>query len=151
MPKTTLCDKVEELQTRQPPMTAIEKYFFTPLYYPRSAWSVFRWWEARRPIFNLWVGAAGLFSLSVIVIASRLPPHPVHGSIPVVPIIVYGALANIFYTLGPIGDLALRRMLGARGHAVGPVLFRYGFVFSVGLTLLPVAVAGLGWLARLIF
>ena len=33
------------------PVTAVEKYFFTPLYYPRSAWSVVRWWEARQAHF----------------------------------------------------------------------------------------------------
>jgi hypothetical protein len=42
-------------------------------------------------------------------------------------------------------------MLGLRAPAIGPVLFRYGFVFSVGLTVLPVLLAGLGWLARVLF
>ena len=32
-----------------------------------------------------------------------------------------------------------------------PALFRYGFVFSVGLSLLPIPVAALSWLVRLIF
>jgi hypothetical protein len=148
--ESTLCDKV---QGTEPviSMTAIEKYFFTPLYYPRSSWSVLRWWEARRPVFNLWVGGAGLVTLGVVSILFRLPPHPNPMSIPWQVVVVYGALANLCYTLGPIADVMLRRFLGERAHAVGPVLFRYGFVFSIGLTLLPVAVAGLGWLARLFF
>ena len=130
-------------------MTAIEKYFFTPLYYPRSNWSVVRWWEARRLVFNLWVGGAGLVSLGLVTILSRLPPHPVGMRVPWQVVVGYGVLANVFYSLGPVADVALRRMLGERATPVGPVLFRYGFVFSVGLTLLPVAVAGLSWLVRL--
>jgi hypothetical protein len=132
-------------------MTAVEKYFFTPLYYPRSPWSVLRWWEARRPVFNAWVGAAGLISLGFVTVVSRLPPHPFAISVPWRGVVVYAVLANAFYTLGPVADVLLRRVLGERAPAVGPVLFRYGFVFSVGLTLLPVAVASLGWLARLFF
>jgi heme/copper-type cytochrome/quinol oxidase subunit 4 len=31
------------------------------------------------------------------------------------------------------------------------VLFRYGFVFSVGLTLLPIPLAVVGWVFRLVF
>ncbi len=131
-------------------MTAIEKYFFTPLYYPRSPWSVLRWWEARRLLFNVWVGGAGLFSLAVVSIISRLPPHAFSMGVPVRVVAVYGILANICYTMGPVADLMLRRVLGQRAPAVGPVLFRYGFVFSVGLSLLPVGVAGLGWLARVL-
>jgi hypothetical protein len=132
-------------------VTAIEKYFFTPLYYPRSWLSVLRWWEERRLVFNLWVGGAGLVTLGLVNLLFRLPPHPSPALIPWQAIIVYAVLANVCYTLGPIADVMLRRFLGNRAHAVGPVLFRYGFVFSVGLTLLPIAVAGLGWLARLIF
>ena len=95
-------------------MTAIEKYFFTPLYYPRSPWSVLRWWEARRLMFNVWVGGAGLFSLAVVSIISRLPPHPFSMSVPVRAVAVYGILANICYSMGPVADLMLRRVLGQR-------------------------------------
>jgi hypothetical protein len=31
----------------------------------------------------------------------------------------------------------------------GPALFRYGFVFSLGLTLLPIPLIVLSWIARL--
>jgi hypothetical protein len=132
-------------------MTAIEKYFFTPLYYPRSPWSVLRWWEARRLVFNVWVGGAGLISLGFVTVLSRLPPHPIAMSIPWRVVVVYAVLANAFYSLGPVADILLRRLFGERAPAVGPVLFRYGFVFSVGLTLLPIAVASLSWVVRLFF
>ncbi len=129
-------------------MTAVERYFFTPLYYPRSAWSVFKWWEARRPVFNLCVGTAGLLTLATFNLLAILPPHPSGFGVPWRPIVAYAVLANACYTLGPVADLFLRSRLGERGPAIGPVLFRYGFVFSVGLTLLPIAVGCLGWLFR---
>ena len=132
-------------------MTAVERYFFSPLYYPRSRWSILRWWESRRLLFNLSVGSVGLLSLGTVALIGRLPPHPGGFPVPWDVVLVYGVLANICYTLGPVGDLVLRRVLGDRAAAVGPVLFRYGFVFSLGLTLLPIPVAAIGWLVSWLF
>jgi hypothetical protein len=129
-------------------VTAVEKYFFTPLYYPPNTWSVVKWWESRRLLFNVCVGSAGLLSLGMAALINRLPPHPFPLAPPLAVVVAYGIMANLCYTLGPITDLALRRLLGNRAPAVGPVLFRYGFVFSLGLTLLPIPLAALGWLLR---
>lgn len=129
-------------------MTAVEKYFFTPLYFPRSAWAILGWWESRRPLFNLCVGGAGLLTLGSATLLAHLPPHPIGFLVPWGVILIYGLMANVCYTLGPLGDLLLRRVLGDRAPTIAPVLFRYGFVFSVGLTLLPIPLAVLGWLFR---
>jgi hypothetical protein len=133
-------------------MTAIEKYFFTPIYYPRTGWSVLKWWESRRPLYNVCVGAAGLTSLGAATVLALLPPHPLPFPLPWVNVLggvaMYGVLANLCYTLGAPADLILRRILGDRAAAAGPVLFRYGFVFSLGLTLLPIPLAALGWVFR---
>lgn len=132
-------------------MSAVERYFFTPVYHPRSAWAVLRWWESRRPLYNAAVGAAGVVTLGAVTAFTLLPPHTGivwDGLVPGV--LVYGVLANICYSLGAPADLLLRRIIGDRGAAAGPVLFRYGFVFSLGLTLLPIPLAALGWLFRLI-
>jgi hypothetical protein len=131
-----------------PSMTAVERYFFTPLYYPRSPWSIVQWWESRRFLFNLGVGGAGLLSLGSATLIGHLPPHPGSFPAPWGVVVVYGVMANLCYTLGSLADFTLRRALGDRAPAVGPVLFRYGFVFSVGLTLLPIPLAALGWLVR---
>ena len=53
---------------------------------------------------------------------------------------VLSVVANLCYTLGSVTDLALRRVLGIRAPDLAPVLLRYGFVFSLGLTLLPIPV-----------
>jgi hypothetical protein len=129
-------------------MTAVEKYFFTPLYYPRSAWAVIRWWESRRLLFNLCVGGAGLLTLASVTLLAHLPPHPMGFLVPWDAVLIYALMANVCYTLGPLGDLLLRRALGDRAPAIPPVLFRYGFVFAVGLTLLPIPLAVMGWLFR---
>jgi hypothetical protein len=129
-------------------MTAVEKYFFTPIYHPHSPWSVFKWWESRRLLFNVTVGSAGLISLGTATLFAILPPHPAHFLVPAAVILVYGVMANICYSLGAPLDLLLRRKLGERAAAAGPVLFRYGFVFSLGLTLLPIPLAVLSWVVR---
>jgi hypothetical protein len=130
-------------------MTAVEKYFFTSLYYPHNGWSVIGWWESRRPLFNLCVGMAGLVSLGAASVFAHLPPHPMVLRFPWTAVLLYGFLANAGYSMGSLADLLLRRWLGDRAPAVAPALFRYGFVFSLGLTLLPIPLAGLGWLFRL--
>jgi len=45
-------------------------------------------------------------------------------------------------------DLLVRRRWGPSFAAVGPALFRYGFAFSVGLTLLPIPLVLIGWALR---
>lgn len=130
-------------------MTAVERYFFTPIYFPRSAWSVVGWWESRRMFFNAGVGVTGLVSVAVVNLlgpALRSPPEFPWGGI-----FVYGVMANLCYTLGPAADLLLRRVWGVRAAAVGPVLFRYGFAFSIGLSLLPIPLVMMGWLLRTVF
>ena len=135
-------------------MTAIEKYFFTPVYYPRSGWSILKWWESRRPLYNAAVGACGVVSLGAAVVFMSLPPHPLPAGGPWLHVLggvaLYGVLANLCYSLGAPADWLLRRILGDRAAAAGPVLFRYGFVFSLGLTLLPIPLAALGWVFRLL-
>ena len=61
-------------------------------------------------------------------------------------------VANALYAAGWPVELWLRRFLGADHQVIGPALFRYGLVFSLALTLFPVALAALlvvnRWLGR---
>jgi len=131
-------------------MTALTRFFFDPIYAPRSAWSVVGWWERRRSAFNLAVGSAGILTLSAVNFFGMLPPGGRWLGVPLGGIAAYALLANIGYTAGPAIDLLIRRHWGNGYAAVGPALFRYGFVFSVGLTLLPIPVAAIGWVLRLV-
>ena len=133
----------------RPPVTTVEKWFL-PLYYPRSPLQVIGWWERRRLMYNVSVGVAGLLTLGVgAALGMLLSP----GTMPseVVGVIVYGFLANVCYTLGPVADLMLRRILGIRAPDIAPVMFRYGYVFSIGLTLLPIPIMMAGAIAQLVF
>lgn len=132
-------------------MSALTRFFCTPVYAPRSIWCVVNWWESRRAIFNLTVGAAGVLSLLSVAVSAVFHPHPVTFHVPWPAVIVYAAMANLCYTLGPAIDVAIHRRWGPDYSAAGPALFRYGFVFAVGLTLLPIPLAALSWLARWVF
>lgn len=131
-------------------MTALTRFFFDPVYAPRSAWSVIGWWERRRSAFNLAVGGAGLLTLGAVNLFAALPPHGVWFGAPLGPIAVYALLANVGFTAGPIMDLLIRRAWGNGYAAAGPTLFRYGFVFSLGLTLLPIPLVAMDWVLRLL-
>lgn len=121
----------------------MERYFFTPLYYPLSPFQVVGWWERRRLVYNVCVGSAGVLSLGVLMLL-----HPQRSAMAdfglVVGVGLYGLAANACFSLGWMADLALRRILGIRAPDLAPVLLRYGFVFSLGLTLLPIPVAVAG-------
>lgn len=135
---------------RSQPVTAVEWWFFTPLYYPRGPLQVIGWWARRRLLYNVGVGAAGVLTLVVGVAVGVLPlPGTMPGEL--IGVLVYGFVANVCYSMGPVADLVLRRILGIRAPDIAPVLFRYGFVFSVGLTLLPIPLMVAGAIAQFLF
>ena len=133
-------------------MSALTHFFFAPVSTPRSAWSILAWWERRRPIFNLVLAVAGVLSLGAQSLFNALPPRSSSTDVPLglVGVLAYAVLANLCYCAGPAVDLYIRRRWAERYAVVGPTLFRYGFVFSVGLTLLPIPLSFLGWTLRVL-
>lgn len=127
--------------------TLVERYLFSPLYDPPSIRSIFAWWERRRPLYNLAVGAAGLLTAAIAYGTAWLAPGP--GGPPLPFIIVYAIAANICYSLGAPIDLLLRRFLKTDAGPVAQALFRYGLAFSIGLTLLPIPLLLLSLVFRL--
>ena len=85
-----------------------------------------------------------------VAFSATLHPYPIPFRIPALAIVAYALMANLCYSLGPILDGFIHRRWGPEYAVVGPTLFRYGFVFSVGLTLLPIPVSMLLWFARLL-
>ncbi|HEY9518011.1 MAG TPA: hypothetical protein VIQ98_02090 [Gemmatimonadales bacterium] len=131
-------------------MTSLTRFFFrAPYSAPRSR-EIWQWWESRRPVYNFAVIAAGITTLISVYLAELLIGGSTKG-VPWVGIVIYGILANLFYTLGPIIDAFVMRRWGRDYSEVGPTLFRYGFVFAVGLTLLPVVLSGLRVILGMIF
>ena len=127
-------------------MSAVTRFFFRPSYLEQTAWSIIQWWEVRRAAYNLAVGVAGLLTLTVVALFIGLPPLP--GLLLFIG--VYAVMANLCYCLGPALDVLIYRRFGSEFGAVGPALFRYGFVFALGLTLLPIPLALMGAAARVL-
>jgi hypothetical protein len=96
------------------------------------------------------VGASGLISLGAFRVLTGLPPDP--HSIPffLAPVLAFGILANVCYSLGPTVEIGIEKLFGGKVLPTGPVLFRMGLTFSVGLTLLPTLLAGMDWAVRII-
>jgi len=119
----------------------------------RTPLSLLRWWESRRLVYNKAVGAAGLVTLAGFSVMALLPPDPMPvRNLPglLVGAAIYGVLANGCYSLGWLAELAARRLWGRQAPDIGPLLFRQGLIFSVGLTLLPLLLACLIWVARVV-
>lgn len=100
-------------------------------------------------MYNVLVGVTGLGTL---VYANGLELLLGHGLLPVPwqAVAAYGILANVCYSFGSIAENLAERWIGRPVYGLGPALFRYGLVFSVGLTLLPAVLVTLvnvaGWL-----
>lgn len=118
----------------------------------RTPLSTVRWWESRRLVFNKAVGAAGLVTLAGVSLFAALPPYSsfMIGPQMLVAAAVYGVLANGCYTLGWVAELLARRVWGRSAPDLGPLLFRQGLIFSVGLTLLPILLMVMLWVARVV-
>lgn len=114
----------------------------------RTPMGILTWWESRRLVYNVIVGATGLASLAVMGLISIIPPGLPHFLPPWQAILAYGALANVCFTFGPAIEIAVQRIWNDRVLPVGPVLFRQGLSFSIGLTLLPMFIASAAWVAR---
>jgi hypothetical protein len=128
--------------------TLVERYLFSPLYAPASAWTVVKWWERRRLFYNVVVGAAGILTTAIAYLQIVLAPGP-EGP-PLAFILIYAIAANLFYSLGAPIDLVLRRILKEHAGPVAQALFRYGVAFSIGLTLLPIPLFVVSTIARLL-
>lgn len=114
----------------------------------RTGLGILTWWESRRLLYNVVVGATGLMSLAFIQLISFIPPRLPHFVPGWEPIVIYGVLANVCFTFGPVLEIAAQRLWQERCAPIGPALFRQGLSFSVGLTLLPIFVASVSWVVH---
>lgn len=130
-------------------MTEISEFLF-PAPAHRSLGGIIRWWESRRLHYNLIVGSTGLFSLAAVWVIGSLPPDGNISPPPLQLVLAFGVLANLCYLLGPAVEAAVGTIWGRKILPVGPVLFRIGLTFSVGLTLLPTLLITLNWVYRFV-
>lgn len=132
-----------------PRSSLVEDVLFPLPAHRRTTMGILTWWESRRLVYNVVVGTTGLVALGLIGMISVIPPGLPRLLPPWQAVLAYGALANVCYTFGPATEIALQKLWMNRVLPVGPVLFRQGLAFSVGLTLLPVVVASAAWVVRL--
>jgi len=117
-------------------MTSLTEFLF-PAPAPRTARAILGWWESRRLAYNAMVGGAGLVSVGAIISMSLLFGDAVHPTQALIPITVFGVMANVCYLLGPATEILIQKLWGNRVLPTGPSLFRIGLTFSVGLALFP--------------
>jgi hypothetical protein len=124
----------------------------------RSTPAIITWWERRRLAYNACVGAAGLVSLGTVGFVNALTGGDAMFPEALVVAAVFGVAANICYCFGPAAELLFEKLWGRRVLPTGPMLYRMGLTFSVGLALFPtlltlmmgvvrvaLAVLGLNW------
>ena len=112
-----------------------------------SAFDIVLWWEARRILFNLVVGATGIVTIAALVtmavIGGYLSGDPDFGwpdppLFAMLGVIAYGILANVCYTGGWIVELLIRRAWPQESHQAATLSFTLGLVLAVLITLLPI-------------
>jgi hypothetical protein len=118
--------------------------------YRRTPLSTVRWWESRRLTFNKAVGATGLVTLAGMSFFFALPPFasPMPLGFMLAGTAAYGIAANVCYSLGWMVELLARAAWGRSAPDMGPLVFRQGVIFSVGLTLMPLLLSAAHWMAR---
>ena len=131
-------------------MSALVRLFYPTPPASTAPGAVIGWWERRRLKFNVIVGAAGLATLGLASLLAILPPFSHSLSVPVGVIVAYALVANACFTAGWILELLFNAWWRDAPSRVGPILFRQGLIFSVGITLLPVVVATLEWGFRIL-
>jgi len=140
----------ELTETRFPGESALGEFLY-PVPAERRAGAIIRWWESRRLHFNLIVGGSGAISLGVIALFQSLPPLSQGFAFPLFGIGMYALLANFCYSLGPATEIVLEKMGRGRLLPTGPLLFRAGLTFTIGLTLvLPTILMAMGYVFRIL-
>ncbi len=109
----------------------------------RRTGAIIKWWEKRRLPYNLIVGASGVATLG----AHWL----VHGLVPGIfgDVVAIGLFANVAYTVGSVVEVTANKIWDKKMLPVGPMLFRQGVLFSVGIAfVLPMIIITIGAIAK---
>ena len=138
-------DDVTALETATsdfPIASGILSHLLYPRAVARSAGAIVKWWEKRRPSYNLIVGGGAGLSVVIGSLLWLLPPNDL--PLEIIPLEGYLGflfLINLSYSVGPATEFLAHKLWGTHVRPVGPTLFRIGLTFSLGLTLvLPLIV-----------
>ena len=67
-----------------------------------------------------------------------------------VPVLIFGVMANVFYSAGAVVEILVNALWGREILPVGPALYRMGLTFSVGLALFPTLIMVIGWILKVL-
>ena len=109
------------------------------------AGQIVAWWEARRLLYNVIVGTAGVVGAAAMIavggacesrggVAVGLPDPPLFA---VVAVLLYGIMANVCYTGGWVTELLVAKLWRIDTTSFGPIALVLGTAFSVLVTLAP--------------
>jgi hypothetical protein len=115
----------------------------------KHPWDAIAWWEIRRIPFNLLILVVGLVSafITALVGSHVFGPDQDIGS-PFIQVALYAVAANVCYTLGWITEVLWAWGNTAQTEPTRPKVFRFGLIFSIGLTLMPAIVISLIWVVH---
>jgi hypothetical protein len=116
----------------------------------RSTPAVIAWWERRRLAYNACVGTAGLVSLGTVGLFNTLTGGDAMFPEALIVAAVFGGAANLCYFFGPAAELLVEKLWGRRVLPTGPMLYRMGLTFSVGLALFPTLLTVMLAVARVV-
>jgi len=119
--------------------------------------AIIAWWELRRIPYNVAVGLTGMLTITAVewLVESEAAwrHQPVDPDWPptaaMVGVILYGLMANVCFTGGWITELFVRKVWQDRAGSFAQIAFFFGFVASILLTLLPIAVCAASVAVRL--
>lgn len=115
----------------------------------RSTGSIILWWEARRALYNLMVGSAGIIStLAILATAHQNPFYYVQYFL--YPVLFYAVAANVCFTGGWVAELTSKKIWGEKAQYFGPIALGLGTAFSVIITLFPAMIMAMIFFLHLI-
>jgi hypothetical protein len=115
-----------------------------------TPWSIIKWWESRRAIYNIVVGVFGLGNLFVFAYINDalLVPYVSfeERKWELWSPLVFAVVANLLYTVGWFVEVIIHGVIGRRMMKFAPVAFGLGLLLSVFLTFLPPVCDGIRWM-----
>ncbi len=121
-------------------------------------WRAIGWWESRRIPYNLIVGSAGVLCCLLFGIMALEGhfffqgdwPFPGSPGLAYLAILLYGVIANLFFTGGWIAEILVRKLWPQEADRFATLSFSLGLQVSVLLTLAPAIIFGAATIIMLV-
>jgi len=135
-----------------PRMRRFKEWMFSVREGERSVIDIVLWWELRRIPYNIIVGIAGLFSLSLFYffISRTNVLKPGEDAVEPIALLATPVVMNICYTAGWVVEGFLDKASSDEEDVLGPKLLRSGLKLSLIVVFIPSLFWGAYWLSRVV-